>query len=143
MRVQLLLYKRTVTHSGVNNRMNDSQKLDLILSKLNGIDARLDGMDSRFDGMDSRFDGIDARFDGIDTRFDGIDAKIENLDLEVRAIKLNIENEISRNIMIIAEGHLDLSRKLDEAITISNGIKAKQEIQDIYLNRHEAILKAL
>lgn len=35
-----------------------------------------------------------------------------------------IENDIQKNIKIIAEGHLDLNRKLDEALKVSQ----KQEL---------------
>lgn len=65
------------------------------------------------------------------------------LENEVAKITLTLENETNRNIKIIAEGHLDLSRKLDEAIKLSNEVKAKQELQDIYINRHNNQLQAL
>lgn len=38
----------------------------------------------------------------------------------VKDIQLTLENETNRNIRIIAEGHLDLSRKLDEALKVEN-----------------------
>lgn len=52
-------------------------------------------------------------------------------------IHLALENEIVPNINIIAEGHLELSRKLNECIHISRDIKAKQEIQDVFINLHK------
>lgn len=70
-----------------------------------------------------------------------IKTEIDNITRKVTAINMTLENEISHNIMVIAESHLDLSRKLDETIRISSDIKAKQEIQDIYINRHENKLK--
>ena len=54
-----------------------------------------------------------------------------------------IENEIRVNIQRVAEGHLDLSRKLNECIKLSSDIKDRQEIQDIYINMHHSKLKAL
>lgn len=39
---------------------------------------------------------------------------------EIRDIRLTLENETNKNIKIIAEGHLDLSRKLDEALKVEN-----------------------
>lgn len=35
-------------------------------------------------------------------------------------IQLTLENETNRNIKFIAEGHLDLSRKLDDALKVEN-----------------------
>lgn len=72
--------------------MAENEKLDLILSKLGQMDERLDRMDERFD-------------------------KLEN---DVTGIKLTLENEIRQNIMRVAEGHLDLYRKLDDAQKIDN-----------------------
>ncbi len=40
------------------------------------------------------------------------------LKTQLRDIQLTLENVIGPNIRLIAEGHLDLSRKLDEALKI-------------------------
>lgn len=61
--------------------MTDSEKLDLILSKLDKLD------------------------------------KLEN---DITDIKLTLENEIRVNIQRVAEGHLDLSRNLHEAMKIDS-----------------------
>lgn len=45
---------------------------------------------------------------------------LDPIQREVKSIQLTLENETNRNIMRIAEGHLDLSRKLDEALRIDN-----------------------
>lgn len=37
---------------------------------------------------------------------------------EVKSIKLTLENKTNQNIKLIAEGHLDISRKLDDAFII-------------------------
>ena len=52
-------------------------------------------------------------------------------------LKVILDMETNRNIKIVAEGHLDLSRKLDNAIQISNQVYAEQEIYKILVNRHE------
>ena len=47
---------------------------------------------------------------------------IRDLKSRVSSIEMTLENETNRNIRIIAEGHADLSRKLDEALKVeSNG----------------------
>ena len=46
--------------------------------------------------------------------------ELKRLKDDVREIQLTLENETNRNIRIIAEGHLDLSRKLDEALKVEN-----------------------
>jgi len=57
--------------------MTDSEKLDLILSKLD---------------------------------------KVDKIEKDITDIKLTLENEIRVNIQRVAEGHLDLSRNLHDAM---------------------------
>ena len=49
-----------------------------------------------------------------------IETMLEPIKRYIKSIQLTLENETNRNIKIIAEGHLDLSRKLDEALRIDN-----------------------
>lgn len=103
--------------------MAENEKLDLILSKLGQMDERLDRMDVRFDKIDERLGRMDTRFD-----------RLEN---DVTDIKLTLENEIRQNIMRVAEGHLDLYRKLDDAQKIEN----EKEIIAIRVNILETELR--
>ena len=49
-----------------------------------------------------------------------IELLLEPIKRDIRSIQLTLENETNRNIKIIAEGHLDLSRKLDGALRVDN-----------------------
>lgn len=49
--------------------------------------------------------------------------KLEKLDGKTTSIQLTLENETNRNIQIIAEGHLDLGRKLNDALKIENELR--------------------
>ncbi len=82
------------------------------------MNDRLNGMDKRFESIDKRFESIDKRFENIDKRFDHLEAKVLENTAEIKKINLCIENEIRPSIMRIAEAHLDLNRKLDEALKI-------------------------
>ena len=73
-------------------KMTDSEKLDLILSKLETLEQRTTNIES----------------------------KVSNIEDKVNDINLTLENEIRVNIQRVAEGHLDLSRNLHEALRIDN-----------------------
>mgnify|MGYP000435712578 FL=1 len=49
-----------------------------------------------------------------------IKTDIRDLKSRVSSIEMTLENETNRNIRIIAEGHADLCRKLDEALKVEN-----------------------
>ena len=61
------------------------------------------------------------------------------LQSDVKSLKLTLENETNHNINIIAEGRLDLSRKLDEALKNSN----EREIIKLRINGLESELEKL
>lgn len=65
--------------------------------------------------------------------------KLSEMDSKITDIQLTLENETNRNIKIIAEGHLDLSRKLDEALKADN----EKEMLLIRVNQIENELRRL
>ena len=91
-------------------------RLDGMDKRFDAMDARLDGMDKRFDAMGVRLDGMDKRFDAMDERLDIMDEKIDAMNTELRYVRVRLENEIAENIKRVAEGHMDLSRNLHEAM---------------------------
>ncbi len=86
--------------------MTDSQKLDLILSKIQGLET---GMQDLEMGMQS----LEARMQTLERDLQEVKQKISN-------IELTLENEIRVNIRRIAEGHLDISRHLNDAIRVDS-----------------------
>lgn len=130
--------------------MTDSEKLDLILEKVNSLDEKVNSLDEKVNSLDEKVNSLDEKVSSLDEKVSSLDEKVNNLETDLQEVKqrvvkmdLIVENEIRVNIQRVAEGHLDLSRKLNECIRLSNDIKDKQEIQDIYINMHNNKLKAL
>lgn len=65
--------------------------------------------------------------------------EIRKLNDKITDIQLTLENETNRNIKIIAEGHLDLSRKLDDALKVDT----EKEMLLIRVNRLENEVRRL
>lgn len=63
--------------------------------------------------------------------------RLDKMDAKITDIQLTLENETNRTIRIIAEGHLDLSRKLDEALRL----ESEKEILMLRVNRLENELR--
>ena len=82
--------------------MTDIEMLDLIFSEIQGMKSDMNGLKSDINGLQQR---------------------TENIETDVRDIKLTLENEIRVNIQRVAEGHLDLSRNLHDAMRPSNEVE--------------------
>ncbi|RKI42922.1 hypothetical protein D7V86_00005 [bacterium D16-51] len=72
--------------------MTDSEKLDLILSEMQGMKSEMQDMKSEMQELKQRTAGIE----------------------------LHIENVTDRNIQLIAENFVDLTRKLNQAIPVAD-----------------------
>lgn len=64
--------------------------------------------------------GYENGYTGYENGYAGYKTDIRDLKSRVSSIEMTLENETNRNIRIIAEGHADLSRKLDEALKVES-----------------------
>lgn len=100
--------------------MSDSQKLDLILSKLSENDKKFEETDKKLVEIGKKLTEVDKKLTEADRKITETDKKLDKLENDVTDIKLTLENEIRTSIVRVAEGHLDLSRKLSEATRIDD-----------------------
>jgi chromosome segregation ATPase len=82
---------------------------------------------------------IYERLDNVDARLDKMESRLDRVERKVTDIQMTLENETNKNIQIIAEGHLDLSRKLDDALKVEN----EKEMLLIRVNRLENEVRRL
>ena len=62
-----------------------------------------------------------------------IHERLDKMETKVTEVQMTLENETNKEIHIIAEGHLDLSRKLDDALKV----EAEKEMLLLRVNRLE------
>ena len=108
--------------------MTDSQKLDLMLVNVNNLANIVAGIVPRLDNLERPVADMIPKVNKIDAIESGI-----------TEIKLTLENEIRTNIVRVAEGHLDLYRKFDDAAKIEN----EKEIIAIRVNILETELRRI
>lgn len=65
-------------------------------------------------------DDLQAMSNLLDDKLKPIKDDIGTLEKKITSLELTLENETNHGIKIIAEGHLDLSRKLDQALKVEN-----------------------
>jgi predicted nucleic acid-binding Zn-ribbon protein len=80
-------------------------------------------LNEKYDGLNEKYDGLNEKYDGLNEKFEGLNEKFDGIQNDVTDIKLTLENEIRVNIQRVAEGHLDLSRNLHEAMKPSNEVE--------------------
>lgn len=105
--------------------MTDSEKLDLILSKMQGMETRMQGMETKMQGMETKMQIIENNLQEVKQKTTNID--------------ITLENEIRVNIRRIAEGHLDISRNLHDALKIDS----EKEMMVIRVNMLESELRRI
>lgn len=105
--------------------MTDSEKLDLILSEMHGMKSEMEGMKSEMQNMKSDMQGMKG--------------DLREVRQKVTNIEITLENEIRVNIRRVAEGHLDLSRNLHEAMRIDS----EKEMLAIRVNVLETELRRI
>lgn len=113
--------------------MTMDEKLDLILDKLTNLETRVGNLETRMDSMEAEMSAMKAKMSTMEAEMSAMEAKMSTMEAEMSIMKTKMdtmavelrqtqfimENELNRNIRLVAEGHLDLSRKLDEAIKVS------------------------
>ena len=117
------------------------EKLNLILSKLGSLETDMQGMKADMQGMKADMQGMKADMTDMKADMQGMKDDIKRLDAKVAKIELTLENEIRVNIQRIAEGHLDLSRILHDAMKPNAEVemlaikvrKLESEVRDIKL----------
>ena len=119
--------------------MSDSKKLDLILAELRGVKGDVEGLKGDMQDMKSEMqvmkgDMQDMKSEMQDMKSDikVLKNDVKRLDDKIAGRNVHLETVTDRNITFIAEGHLDLSRKLDEALK-------SEQLKELYFIRTNMI----
>lgn len=138
--------------------MTDSQKLDYLIEqfgemradikelqkgmnnlemRMDRVEKRLDSLEMRMDAVEQRLDRLEQRMDAVEQRLDAVENRLDKQEEEIRYIRLFQENHLQAQIRRIAEGHLDLYRKLLDALKISG----EDELIHVRVNMLESDMK--
>lgn len=119
--------------------MSDNEILTAILNKLDNLDTGIQEL--KQDVTQLKQDVTQLKQDVAHLKQDVAQLKqdVAQLNHRTTSIELTLETETNRNIKIIAEGHADLSRKLDDALTVEN----EKELFLIRLNTLENDVRIL
>lgn len=109
----------------------DLEQIAMLLEKsAEKTNEKISGIENKISGMENKISDMESTISSMENKISDMDEKMSKMQDDILNIQLTLENETNRNIKIIAEGHLDLSRKYNEASTI----KAEEELALIRLN---------
>ncbi|MDE6406462.1 MAG: hypothetical protein K2M20_12525 [Lachnospiraceae bacterium] len=103
--------------------MTDSEKLDLLLSEMQEVKKDVHLL--KEDTQTLKGDVLTLKEDTqmLKSEMEKLNEKTDVLENRIIHINLMLENEIRVNIQRVAEGHLDLSRNLHEAMHPNNEVE--------------------
>ena len=117
--------------------MSENEKLNLILEGIGEIKDDVRGLKEDVQGLKEDVQGLKEDVQVLKEDVQGLKEEVQVLNEDVQVLKedvqtlkedvqsvkervtlfeITLENETNRNIQLIAEGHMNLDRKLDEAL---------------------------
>lgn len=70
--------------------------------------------------MDSKMTVMDSKITVMENNITEMQTEIKEVKSDIKDIKMTLENETNKNIKVIAEGHCDLGRKLNDSLKIEH-----------------------
>lgn len=122
--------------------MTTEEMLVSLVENVKNINSTLNNMNEQFDDINNQIAEMKTDIQNVKDETKQISemkTDIQKMKNEIREISLTLENETNRNIKIIAEGHFDLSRKLDKALTVEN----EKEMALIRINMMESEIRRI
>ena len=122
--------------------MTTEEMLVSLVENVKNINSTLNNMNKQFDDINNQIAEMKTDIQNVKDETKQISemkTDIQKMKNEIREISLTLENETNRNIKIIAEGHLDLSRKLDKTLTVEN----EKEMALIRINMMESEIRRI
>lgn len=103
--------------------MTDSAKLDLLLSEIQEMKTGMQEMKNDMQEVKQDIHLLKDDTQKLKENTQALAQRVDVIENKVIHLELILENEIRVNIQRVAEGHLDLSRNLHEAMKPSNEVE--------------------
>jgi len=120
-----------------------TEMLALMQEAIQPINIRLDSIESKQDAMQNDIVVLNTKTDAMQNDIAVLNTKTDAMNGRIRSLELTIENETNKNIRKVAEGHLDLSRKLDKVLDFDRRVeKLEDEMVAMQAFLHNNVINA-
>ncbi|WP_148409021.1 hypothetical protein [Murimonas intestini] len=104
--------------------MTDNELLlaisDMMDKKIEPVTAAIRVMQSDIDTLKQRLESVETRLESVETRLESLETRVESVEAKLESVALKLENETNHNIQLLAENHINLVDKLNQAIRVSD-----------------------
>ena len=96
------------------------QEIDVMKEDISDLKQEMSSMRQEMDSMRQEIGVMKEDISDMEREMSDMREEMGGVKQRLTRIETTLENETNRGIRIIAEGHLDLSRKLDDALKVDN-----------------------
>ena len=80
------------------------------------IEERMEKLENRMEKLEERMDKLEERMDKLENRVDRLDERVGGLENRMTKHELHMENGTDKNIQLLAENFVELTKKLNQAV---------------------------
>ena len=110
--------------------------------KVISLDAKVTSLDEKVNSLDTKVASLDAKVNSLDTKVASLDAKVNSLDADVRGIKVVLENEVRRDLNLLAEGHAAILERLPSQEE-KEALEARMDAMEAAIRLHSKQVREL
>ena len=118
------------------------QALEPVHEKLTVLDTKMTSLDEKVNSLDTKVASLDAKVNSLDTKVASLDAKVNSLDADVRGIKVVLENEVRRDLNLLAEGHAAILERLPSQEE-KEALEARMDAMEAAIRPHSKQIREL
>ena len=118
------------------------QALEPVHEKLTVLDTKMTSLDEKVNSLDTKVASLDAKVNSLDTKVASLDAKVNSLDADVRGIKVVLENEVRRDLNLLAEGHAAILERLPSQEE-KEALEARMDAMEAAIRLHSKQMREL
>ena len=100
--------------------MTENEKLDLILAEMQSMKADMSDMKADMSNMKADISNMRADILNMKADISNMKADISDMKRRITNLELHIENGTDKNIQLIAENFIELTKKLNQAIPVAD-----------------------
>ena len=118
------------------------EKVNSLDAKVTSLDEKVNSLDTKVTSLDTKVASLDAKVTSLDTKVASLDAKVNSLDADVRGIKVVLENEVRRDLNLLAEGHAAILERLPSQEE-KEALEARMDAMEAAIRLHSKQIREL